>query len=139
MSNNQSFYLKPEEDKVLTVEYSIYDEETYYDKDTELVEKEPIRDGEWDSSLDKIFEYFDIQDPEDFVYLLADGIKDLVWEHYFNAINFFCLGSYEEVEIDNKSLEKVVEEVTMYINEFILKFEKEQYENAKLEVDNVHI
>ena len=133
MSNNQSFYLKPEEDKVLTVEYAVFDEESYYDENTELVEKEPIREGDWDSSLDKIFEYFNIQDPEDFIYLLADGIKDLVWEHYFNAISFFCLGSYEEVEINNKSLEKIVDEVKIHIQKFIEDYKKEQYENAQLE------
>lgn len=106
---------------LLTVKYSIYEKEQCsrcgreHDEESKL----HVRDGEFDSTVNAIIEWFgwssyeSILEYPDFDEELAEGI----WEHYYNAINFFCANSYEDVEIDESTLDPVFESVK---NELIL-------------------
>lgn len=71
---------------------------------------EPIetREGEFDSTIKDIVEFFgwssfDSTDYPDF----DEELKEGIWEHFYNAINFFCANGYEDVEIEEATLEPI--------------------------------
>lgn len=99
--------LKPINYDKITVKYKIY-KEACACCDREFDELRYVRDGEWDSSIAEIFDWFDWTDLDS---VFEEEIQEGVWEHFYNAIHFYACGGYEEVELTNADVAHAVDAI----------------------------
>jgi len=113
--------IKPKQDKLLKVKFKVYEEEYY------ALQEWLIRESEWEASLHRIFEWLDLHYVEQLNLLSNalddDGLYQLIEEFYYNEIEFFHLGSYEEAQINKEDLNKVKEEVLSEIKSLLKELE----------------